>query len=483
MNVKYTQIKEDVKSVIEYSQNIIDPDVDRLMDNWESAKRYIIDAFGGELIYEVKRPVTFDLSQEAKELRVQNFIDMCYDSGYDDLGRFIDNEKEGFFENKCVKDYEEVKKGTKLLRAFKYFVDNKKALDNFQSKASQLIQENKVVGKLCFSVHPLDFLSLSENTYNWRSCHALDGEYRAGNLTYMMDNSTIICYLKGEENVKLPHFPDGVLWNSKKWRVLFFLSNDWKMIFAGKQYPFSTTDGMNMIIDKFFNADPECGYRKPHESMGRWKNTKWTHWLDYKIPKMNIGEKVGQEIYCEPYSDFIPLGNGIIDIEQLVTDEPGSQHFNDVTNSSCYSPMYTFLAERATWWGSGNELYPFATVGHTRFNIGAHGYCLRCGSTNVMDAGSSTMMCYECESKYGDSDDGLFGRCSRCQDRILIDDGYYIQDDLYCEDCFQQNAEKCERCGDYYLTEDMIYDEELDEYYCKWCIQEIEKRRGGRTYG
>ena len=28
-----------------------------------------------------------------------------------------------------------------------------------------------------------DYLSLSENAFNWRSCHALDGEYRAGNLS------------------------------------------------------------------------------------------------------------------------------------------------------------------------------------------------------------------------------------------------------------------------------------------------------------
>lgn len=83
-----------------------------------------------------------------------------------------------------------------------------------------LIQEDKVTGILCLSIHPLDYLSLSENTYNWRSCHALDGEYRAGNLSYMMDNTTVVCYLKGEDEAELPHFPAEVKWNSKKWRML-----------------------------------------------------------------------------------------------------------------------------------------------------------------------------------------------------------------------------------------------------------------------
>ena len=78
-------------------------------------------------------------------------------------------------------DYSPAPKGMKLVRAFKYFEKNKIVLEEIQNLASRYLQEDKVKGTLCFSVHPLDFLSLSENTYNWRSCHSLDGEYRAGN--------------------------------------------------------------------------------------------------------------------------------------------------------------------------------------------------------------------------------------------------------------------------------------------------------------
>ena len=109
------------------------------------------------------------------------------------------------------------------------------------------IQENKVTGTLCFSVHPLDFLSSSENNYNWRSCHALDGEYRAGNLSYMLDKSTIICYLKGAEKVKLPLFPEYIPWNNKKWRVLLHFSENWDIIFAGRQYPFESEEGIEIV--------------------------------------------------------------------------------------------------------------------------------------------------------------------------------------------------------------------------------------------
>ena len=84
---------------------------------------------------------------------------------------------------------------------------------------SRLIQENTISGRLCLSVHPLDFLSLSENQHKWRSCHALDGEYRGGNLSYMCDEVTVITYLKSKEDTILPHFPSDVPWNNKSYSI------------------------------------------------------------------------------------------------------------------------------------------------------------------------------------------------------------------------------------------------------------------------
>ena len=47
-----------------------------------------------------------------------------------------------------------------------------------------ILQDVKVSGDLVLSVHPLDYLSISDNNHNWYSCHSLDGEYGAGNLGY-----------------------------------------------------------------------------------------------------------------------------------------------------------------------------------------------------------------------------------------------------------------------------------------------------------
>lgn len=131
----------------------------------------------------------------------------CYE-----LADFIDKQSDGFFSNITVEDFttnsgKTIKKGTKLVKSFKYFIPESRRLEDIQNEASRIIQEDKIEGTFCLSVHPLDFLSSSETTYNWRSCHSLDGDYRAGNLSYIMDKSTIVCYLKGDKNEKLPRFP------------------------------------------------------------------------------------------------------------------------------------------------------------------------------------------------------------------------------------------------------------------------------------
>ena len=460
MSYDIKEIKKDFIKVIEYSQNIMEPAVDKLFDTWLDNKRDIIEAMDGKLIYEFPEKISFELSDEGKEERVQSFINLCWDLGFYDLSSFVDYEREGFYKNTCEKDYQnKVSKGTKLVKAFKYFIEDKEALNDMQSKASQIIQENKVEGTLCFSVHPLDYLSISENAHNWRSCHALDGEYRAGNISYMGDNSTIVCYLKADGEYKLPHFPEDVLWNSKKWRVLLYLSNDWKMIFAGKQYPFSTIDGMNTIIDKCFN--PMIKTRCSDSPRGNWC---WSHWTDYKIKELEVDNAV-----FEMADELFPVGTQLIKLNTLVKNVEGSKQFNDVLNSSCYTPMYTFLSEPG-WWNGGKR-YPLTRGDRTRFEIGSMTYCLRCGVDETMEGGEATMMCFECERNYGTAENDAFTFCSHCGRRIETENGYWMNEQMYCENCFDDLGTKCENCGDYYLTEDTHYIEKEDLYLCDWCYR------------
>lgn len=316
-------------------------------------------------------------------------------------------------------------------------------LDDIQTRASQIIQENVITGTLCFSVHPLDYLSSSENTYNWRSCHALDGEYRAGNLSYMLDKSTVICYLKGADNVKLPMFPEDVKWNNKKWRVLFHVSDNWDLIFAGRQYPFSSEQGLE-VLRSFFIATIK---KDP------WNYCTWTDPIIKEVP-----DSYGRQ-YDLNYH-YVMIRGELHKINDIVIDCENPLHFNDVLKSSYYTPHYTAINNR-----------PWFREPISKIHIGASCNCLRCGKEPIEI--SETFMCKDCDTQYGEFNSDIYTICDCCGRRIYIDDAIIVGEDDVCEDCARTECFFCEECEEIHYNDNKVYLEEEDRYICTQCAIDI----------
>jgi hypothetical protein len=452
------QIKEKFCQVITYSQGIPDPKVDKLFDLWYEGKKDIIKALNGELIYTYPKKVSFELGKKDKNDRVNDFISVLESRyGNYDLSDFVNSMKDCFFNNLTSYDYTSpdgniIKKGSKLVKAFKYFENNKEALTDIQNYASRVIQEDKIEGYLCLSVHPLDFLSVSENTHNWRSCHALDGDYRSGNLSYMTDSSTIVCYLRSEHNEILPNFP--FPWNTKKWRVLLYLSDDWNMMFAGRQYPFSSDNGINFVLKELILES------------GLTKGYKWEEWHDETVDFLKCEH--GDTSYFKFNQPFYPVGRRLVGINDLIKDKAGSMQFNDLLRSSCYKPIYAFKQEPNYWFRDEFGLSDYNT---THFNIGGAVPCLCCEKKPLEI--ENTMRCIECEEKYGHNDDDLFGYCSCCGRHVYIDNALWIEDELVCDQCAETELVRCDCCGDTVFKDEIVYNREKEQYLCRQCQEDL----------
>ena len=451
----YNDIQEQFNKVISYSQGIPQPDTDKLFADWLEGKRDFIEAFGGQLIYEWPEKVSFELGSREKSLRLDDFIGVL-ENRYEnyDLAEFVRANKEGFFSNQVVEPYttskgDTIPKGMKLLRAFKFFESDANALEAEQNAASMIIQEDKIEGTLCLSVHPLDFLSTSENTHNWRSCHALDGEYRSGNLSHMIDHSTFICYLKSSKDEKLPNFPPDVPWNSKKWRVLFYMSDRWDMIFAGRQYPFCTETGLDFVKNKVF----------PRANLG-----DFSTWIDKKY----CGFK-DKDVYSNFSHSYVPVVDGLVPLDELVINEPGSLQFNDVLSSSCYDALYAY--KKVECFGG----YKYAPVHKfTRFHVGGKCNCTRCGKYPIEI--TSSFMCNDCELEYGDSEDDMFAYCPCCGSRYYYDDGVWVEGDeeCVCPSCADRETTICDCCGTRHYISTMVYSRKHNKYLCPECWDEMQ---------
>ena len=432
---EYKDVQNQFDKVIEFSQNFI-PHTDELFDLWYENKKYFIEKFGNKLIWESPEPVSFPLLSEDKERKLDNFINSVVLYRYDNyaLARFLQEERDGFFDNITINEYRTddgviIPKGMKLLKSFKFFEKNERTLDDLQTTASRLIQENKVEGKFCISVHPLDFISCSENQYRWRSCHALDGEYRSGNLSYMCDKTTVICYIKGDEDVKLPNFPPYVPWNNKKWRMWLYLSDEHNALMAGRPYPFTISGVLEYARRMFFE---QLGFAE-------WRWSKWHHDM-----LSNYEFKDGTNEYV-PMRDILIMNGKFVSRWDIVKDQ-SNLHYDDLLKSSYYTPWYCW---RTT------------TKEDIMFSVGSEVPCLHCDEDNNIYS-PEAMLCEHCWNEIGSD----YEYCCHCDTRHHRDDMYYVQGDWVCTRCFDEYCCTCATCGDNLWTEDAYWDDDTEEWYC-----------------
>ena len=472
------QIRDQVKKVIEYSQNIPDCEIDPIIDKWFEAKQDFIELFGST-IYEVPGTITAYLDPEQQEKKFNKLLDNLYYKYkmYPNLINFFGtiNYKD-FFNNIVINNYTfnnaainknktgeiVIPSGMKITKAIKFLVKDKEIVDDIQTMMSMVIQENKITGQLCFSVHPLDYLSSSENTYNWRSCHALDGEYCAGNLSYMLDKSTVICYLKGENTAHLPRFPHDIEWNNKKWRMLLFLSDDWKSMIAGRQYPFFSKSLLDQVKTEWAKINSQL-YENAHTittyigedyshvvplSFNCYKLI-WSEWHNDRLTSVTFENSAENFPLKKAY---FPIAGDLYSPKRLITDV-SDLHFNDILHSSVYTPYYAW--QYPTY---GNYEY---TKQH--YTIGAEVPCPKCGYKKLYYHGS--MLCKDCEKQ----EDRV--QCDCCGRMIYIDDAIYTHYETYvCESCYEDEYKTCDECGDVFHIDDMCQDRS-GSWYCRGCME------------
>ena len=390
----------------------------------------------GNLIIELPELIQFRIDDNQRQEKLDLFANKIEQFYYNSaLANFLfEITTTEFFNNLTESEYTindiTIPVNYKVIKAFKFFIENEELLKEVQMEASRIIQEDIVSGYLCLSVHPLDYLSISENVHNWRSCHALDGDYRSGNLNYMVDDATVICYLKAEKNAILPRFPETIPWNSKKWRVLLFFSNDKTMIFAGRPYPFFSDTGLDIIREKLLS----------YLGLDNWsKFCKDTiYYFHDKYSNVNFS-----------LNNLIPIGDTAVAKKTLVQNGTNTFQFNDLLKSSFYDALWSYRK-------NGMRTRPTGcTNNDTRFRIGAACPCPICGKRII--SFSSYMACSDCFDKYNllkEGEDDL-SECDICGNHVWYDEiiELPLSNANICQHCYDTYTVQCQKCGIIDLTD------------------------------
>lgn len=382
--------------------------------------------------------MVFDLDEESRKSKVNEFIEWVYREYGEDMYEFFRCNYDGILENKLTQPYNDFPRGMRLSKVLmKEFGLN---AEDVRQKLSMLIQSNKVTGKLCLSIHPLDYLSASENNHGWRSCHALDGEYRAGNVSYMLDNCTIMAYLKssGGDTV-LPRFPNDVRWNDKKWRVYLHVDMNGEVVYAGRQYPFHSDRGLELISEImrgfwYFKSIEQRQREMQRANAFTMRDLSEEEFVQNYIPAYRFHHyglkgptKINNELVDFIETKFIVSadrwGEGvkIVPAKHYITNKSEALNFNDVIQSHTYSPWYMVMSEGY----HGSYLSP---TPRNCLEVGERVPCACCGKHDASD--SDTFLCNHCRNDEDEIECDHCGQYWPADEMTWIDGHGYI-----CPDC------------------------------------------------
>lgn len=421
----FEDIQRDVETIIKYSQAYpFDVDCEHLIHQWWKAKEDLFHGMQRRLVVRSALPIEVVLSPEECSRKFNEFL--CAIDDYEsteDFEDFIVNNEEGFFDNRVTHACPQkgVYQGQKISKSFKRFITNREDLREIQDIASTYMQEAKVTGYLYLSIDPRDYLTMSENNNNWHSCQALDGDYRAGPLSYMVDDVTMVAYLADEK--KQPLRTCGIEWNNKKWRMLVHMTKN--CAYYSRQYPFKSDGllgGVASMVEHVFNRNDKLtsiGYRQVKRDVG--KDFLSVAQLAYNgrsfssLDIINVDDYLGFSdlIYSNMYS---PVAGA--DASML----------HDYDEAGCYN---TSIMDE---YDAFKEIFGI--------KIGELPYCPCCGEEQITRCDS--LLCDSCIRNYNVEED-FFQTCAECGRRIW---GEAIPspsgDGVVCSDCYKAIQQEVE---------------------------------------
>lgn len=141
-----------------------------------------------------------------------------------------------------------IPRGTKTVRAVRKFLlsigySHMDVFERWRNEISDIITKNYIESKLVLSIHPADFLSLSDNISDWSSCLSWkeDGVGKCGCVEMMNNKYAAVAYLTNGKTF-CGNIPN------KTWRTLIYVNKH--ILLSGKAYPFPNDEITKIALKK-----------------------------------------------------------------------------------------------------------------------------------------------------------------------------------------------------------------------------------------
>lgn len=217
---------------------------------------YITHIYEKDNLHPFIKSVGAYLSKIENDLRRYNFQDLiaglhemfCYKTIFENNLYGVFGIGKYFYKDKCLqltKEMKPMKAIRKILEFLGY--DDMPMFEKYREDMS-LITTSNITSEVnfVFSIHPIDFFTMSHNKSHWSSCMNWDGgAYSNGVLEMLNSNMTVVAYVESrDEKFKV----NGRVIPNKTWRSLYYVHK--KILCSGKAYPYNSEMLTKFGLDK-----------------------------------------------------------------------------------------------------------------------------------------------------------------------------------------------------------------------------------------
>lgn len=273
---------------------------------------------------------------------------------------------------------------------------NCEEIEQMRLEHSRILNLKTQAVKLCLSIHPLDYTTMSDNDGSWSSCMSWQegGDYRQGTVEMMNSPFVVVAYIKSDKDIE---YPWGT-WNNKRWRQLFIVDHH-RLIVGSTQYPYNNNNASQIALDWL------------RDIMG--KEYFEDQVYDISWGQSNSSEPIVATVNGKPHYD--------IDFET-------NYYYNDMR----YGNHFGYIGKDKTSWSG-------IRYGSNLFYSGGS-QCMCCGNNlpkhDRCHYPGHTLICLDCARKLE-----LSYECECCCETFDANALYFspLTGELECKECIERN--------------------------------------------
>ena len=274
----------------------------------------------------------------------------------------------------------------RIIKAFPECGISEEAFRHFSDWVTTFSGSKEIHGNLCLSIHPMDYITMSDNNCDWSSCMSWEdnGCYRGGTVEMMNSPMVVVAYLESST----PMHIFGKEWNSKKWRTLLIVNP--KFLCSIKSYPFQQ-DHLTKIALDWVNELCHGKYTEKSYDVCPWRTND-----------IELDDSRNIQITIEPHCN------------RMYNDFGSTTHWMKIDKNEV------------------EEIYESRKEKFYDFNYSGASECMTCGKIDgefSHENDEEALSCLDCFDPEPTVD------CYYCGESFHEDDMLWVEDECFCPNC------------------------------------------------